>query len=145
MKLDYFGTVNDNGELRITHRAKFDEDLKKYFTGKHVEITIQKKRKKRSLMQNNFYWGVVIPILYEGWKDMGHDTSKEQIHEFNLKEFNFIEVVNEKTGEVKRMPQSSTVMTTSQFMDFLSSIQRFAAEFLNIQIPDPNEDLKLEL
>lgn len=82
MKIEYFGSVNDNGELRITHRAKFDSDIKKYFTGKHVEIIIQKKRKKRSLSQNNYYWGIVIPIVHKGFIDLGNECSKEDVHDF---------------------------------------------------------------
>lgn len=53
--------------------------------------------------------------------------------------------MNEKTGEIKNFPQSTTVITTSQFMDYIASIQRFAAEFLGCIVPNPGEDLTLPL
>ena len=32
-------------------------------------------------------------------------------------------------------------MTTSQFMDYIVDIQKWSAEFLNVQIPNPNEEI----
>ena len=145
MKLEYWGEVNENGILRITNRKKLDSDLAKYFTGKHVEITIQKRRKKRSLPQNSYYWGIVVPIVQQGFIDLGNECSKEDVHEFLKAKFNYKEIVNEKTGEIISFPQSTASITTSQFMDYIAEIQRFGSEFLSVRIPDPNEDLKLEL
>jgi len=145
MKVEYFGEVNSEGQLKITNRKKFDADLLKYFTGKQIEITVQKKKKFRSNMQNAYYWGVVVPIIKQGLIDMGNECSNNDVHEFLKAKFNFKELVNQTTGEVVNVPQSTANITTSAFMDYIASIQKFAAEFLNSYVPDPNEDLKLEL
>jgi len=36
-------------------------------------------------------------------------------------------------------------MTTSQFMDFVAYVQQWAAEFLGVDIPNPNEEILLNL
>ena len=39
------------------------------FEGKEIIITIDKAKKTRSNNQNNFYWGVCIPLIQSGLKD----------------------------------------------------------------------------
>jgi hypothetical protein len=36
-------------------------------------------------------------------------------------------------------------MTTSEFMDFIVNIQKWSAEFLQVDIPNPNEQTTLNL
>jgi hypothetical protein len=140
MKLTYFGTVNQ-GVLRITNRKRFDSDLQN-FEGKQVELTLTKKSKKRSLMQNNSYWGYMIPMIKDGLKAMGIESGEIEIHEFLKGRFNNKQVVN-PDGLFIELPLSTTTLTTTEFMAYFASIQQWAAEFLNIQIPDPNTQTNL--
>jgi len=107
-----------------------------------VEIS---KANKRSNPQNAYYWSVVVSLMKKGFEDLGHDTTLEETHEFLKAKFNFKEIVNQGTGEVNQIPLSTTRLTKSEFSEYIEKIQRFAAEFLNIQIPNPNEVLKLDL
>jgi hypothetical protein len=98
-----------------------------------------KKAGKRSLNSNAYYWGCVIEYQREGFKGIGYDWSKEQVHEFNKAEFNYTEVINPATGEVKRLPVSTAELSNDQFNNvFLERVKLFCAEWLNTYIPDPS-------
>ena len=79
MKYLFHAKVKD-GNARIVRRKDFDE-LIKSFEGKELTITIEKKKNNRSILQNNYYWGVVIPMLREGMKEHGMNVTKEECHE----------------------------------------------------------------
>ena len=38
---------------------------------------------------------------------------------------------------------TSSEMTTTDFMEYINEVQKWSAEFLNVDIPDPNEELTL--
>ena len=140
--LTYSGKVK-NGELKIVNRSQFNRELE-YFEGKDVEVQVRKKRKKRSLMQNAYYFGVVVPCVVEGLKDVGYRVNRELTHEFLKSKFAREEIVNEETSEVLSIIGSTAKMTTSKMMDYFAEITQWAAEFLNIQIPLPGEQTKID-
>lgn len=148
MKLKYYA-VAQNGRLKITNRNGLVEDLLA-MDGKQLVVTIEKKRKSRSLQQLRYYWGVVVPIVRSGLIDAGWEREKvnssEMVHEvlktlFCPKD----EMYNEQTGEVMELPPTTTGLSTTGMMAYFSDIQRWAAEFLNIHIPDPGEQVLMDL
>ena len=143
MKLIFLGKVVD-GRLKIVRESDFKEAVRS-FDGKEVQIVIEKKKKARSLLQNAYYFAVCIPMVREGLKDTGWKLSKEDTHEFLKDKFLFKEVVNENTGELKNIKIGSSELTTVQFMDYIADIQQFASEYLSINIPEPGEQLTVEL
>lgn len=114
------------------------------FEGKECFFTIEKVKKTRSNQQNRFLWGVVIPIVQQGLKDCtGEYRTAENIH-YNILLKMFApekEIINIDSGECITEKISSSEMTTSQFMDYIVDIQKWSAEFLNVQIPNPNEEI----
>lgn len=101
------------------------------------EMTL-KRLNKRSLQSNAYYWACVVEYEQEGFKNIGYDWSKEQVHEFNKAEFNYIEVVNPQTGEIKRAPSTTTDLSNHEFSQvFIERIKLFSAEWLNTYIPEP--------
>ena len=143
MKIKYNGKVTDKG-LYIYNRAKFDEDIQ-LFNGKEVTVTVEKKKRNRSLSQNSYYWGVVVPMVRQGLIDVGYKVGLEDAHVFIRDEFSYKELVNEKTGEVLKTKQSTKNMSTTEFIVYLEQIQIWSAEFLGVVIPDPNEQLMIEI
>lgn len=117
-----------------------------HFEGKNVVITFSKPKKSRSNNQNAYYWGVVINLVQQGLVDAtGELRSTNDIH-YNILLPMFApinDIVNKDTGEVINERITSSAMTTTQFMEYIISIQQWAAEFLNINIPDPNQELTL--
>ena len=134
----------ENGTLKFKQRSTVLSDIAQMKDGDYV-MTIERKRRKRSLMQNAYYWGVVVPLVKEGLLDVGYRMTMEDTHEFLKGRFNIVEKVNEKTGEILKSVGSTSQMSTSQMMDYFAEITQWAVEYLGIQIPQPNEQLKIEL
>jgi len=139
MKLKFAAKVVD-GTLKVSRRSEFVEALNG-FEGKEITITVEKKKKERSLQQNAYYWGVVIPLTQTGLIETGNKFSKEETHELLKYKFLQQEKVNEETGEIFKYLGGSSELTTTQFMEYILDIQQWAAEYLNIQVPSPNEQL----
>lgn len=123
------------------------KDTIKSLEGKKVLITIEKLKKTRSLEQNAYYYGAVLPLVQNGLHDAtGQMKTTEQIH-YNILLKMFApenEIVNVETGEFITERLSSSEMTTTQFMEYIMEIQKWAAEFLGIDIPNPNEKTTLQ-
>ena len=134
----------ENGTLKFKQRSTVLSDIAQMRDGEYV-MTIERKRRKRSLMQNAYYWGVVVPLVKEGLLDVGYRMTTEAVHEYLKGQFSITEIVNERTGEVLKSIGSTSEMTTSQMMDYFAEITQWAAEYLNVQIPQPNEQLKIEI
>lgn len=132
------GTLKRNRNLII--------DAINSFEGKDLLITFEKVSKKRSNNQNSYYWGVIIPIIKNCIKEnWGEIWTKEKTHEFCKMQFNFIEKINEETGEIIRIPKSTSENTTTTQEEFHIEIINFVLEWFNTVIPLPNENLTLEL
>ncbi len=53
--------------------------------------------------------------------------------------FNFAEIVNESTGEIIKMPLSTTTLSTVDYNNYLEKCRSFAYDFFGITIPLPDE------
>lgn len=133
-----------NGILK-RNRNQILETIKS-FEGKDLLITFEKPKKQRSNNQNRYYHGVLIPILQNCIKESwGEIWSREKTHDFCKLQFNFIERVNESTGEIVRVPKSTTENTTTDQEDLHFEIRNFIREWFNTEVPLPNEDITLNL
>ena len=136
--------VDDSGVIR--KNRKLLADAFKHFAGKEIEVIIKRKYKSRSLPQNNFYWAVTLPffqnLFHEAW---GEIRPIEEIHEILKATCNYTEIPNPSTGEVQRIPRSTTELTTSEWMDFELQMDQFARDFFNATLPKPNEQTTLNL
>ena len=136
--------VDENGNLK--RNRKFIADAIKSFSGKEIEIIIKRKYKQRSNPQSAFYWSWTLPffqqLFNEAW---GEIRPIEEIHEILKATCNYIELPNPATGEVHRIPRSTTELTTSGWMDFELQMDQFARDFFNATLPKPNEQTTLEL
>lgn len=142
MKLEFFGKVDD-GRLHIYNRNAFISLLKN-FNGKEIKISIERKKKTRSCPQNRYYWGCIIPAIQQGlFETQGEWISIDEVHEFLKQNFNYKEIVNDKTGEVLRLGITTTDKSTLEFEEYMDKCRQFADEYLNIIIPLPNEQANL--
>lgn len=133
-----------NGNLK-RNRSQILETIKS-FEGKDVLITFEKPKKKRSNNQNSYYWGIIVPITKQAIKsEWGEIWNSQKVHDFYKMQFNTIEIVNHKTGEVINVPKSTTENTTTDQEEFHFEIREFLKEWFNIECPLPNEDLTLDL
>ena len=140
--IEYNGSVDSDSKLHINNRKAFIADLKR-FAGKSVEIVVKLKRSTRSSQQNRYYWGIVVPLVMQGLIELGHDVNKQDTHEFIKANFNYEEIVNKDTGELFRMTKSTARLNKNDFGVMIEKLKVFASEYLNVYIPEPNEDLQL--
>lgn len=141
MKLTFTGYTKD-GQVFFRNQKNISSEI--INSGwKEFDITVEKKKKKRSQYQNAYYWGVVVALIRERFIQLGHDVSIEETHSYLKQEFNYKESVNEDTGDIRRFPMSSTELTTSQFCDYIARIQKFASEILDLYIPEPGTQLSM--
>lgn len=118
----------------------------RHFNGKDVIFTISKAKKERSNQQNRYYWGICLPLIQNGLLEAtGELRTAENIHYRILLPLFApeIELVNKDTGECVNERLTSSEMTTTQFMEYIMEIQKWSAEFLGIDIPNPNEETTL--
>ena len=137
MKRIYF---NKTDPPLISSFRLLDETLRNLPIGDYV-ITITPNRKTRSNQQNAYLWGIVYPSVLFGLQDAGWEiTNEEQVHEYCKQAFAAREVINKDTGEVISLPNSTARMQTAEFNVYVDKIKAFALEYLNITIPEPNEE-----
>jgi len=121
--------VVDDGQMEANSITR--ERLEKWlfgYTGK-LYATYDKRKPKRSLNINRYYWGVVLPVVSE---DTGH--TKEELHTLFKSMFLVIEIRKVLDKDV-RIIRSTTDLTTGEFMQYLDKI---AAE-VDIQLPNPED------
>ena len=126
--------LHPNGDPQVIqnlYQAITNRDAEKSW-----EVIIKPYRKNRSLDQNNYYWGVVLPtIQYVIQESRGEHYSTEDLHEWFRDKFLPHRVITIK-GETKAVQPSTSKLTIKEFSDYLESIIQFAAES-GIVIPDP--------
>ena len=140
MKLHFVGTV-DKGILHLSNRKDFDRALQG-FEGKRIEGYIWRQRKRKSAFQNAYLWGLVYPVLLAGFKDAGHeDIDIDMIHRWAKERFidkEGFEIASPISGEMISLRKSTKKMTTTEMMGYIAALQKFGAEFLGVNIPDPD-------
>lgn len=145
MKITAKGHIK-NGKL-VINKSELPVFLHKISTQKNkpVNVTIE-AGSKRSEQQNKYYWGVVVELIRLAINEInGENFTKEDIHDF-LKE-RFLEglEIHAATGELLNIRKSTTDNTTTKQEEYHEQCRQFAAEYLNIEIPLPNEKLTLNL
>lgn len=146
----YSGWIKD-GELIIDHYSHFKNEiqLQKDCT---IEIIVRRKVKKRSLNQNAYYWGVVIPAIQKAIKELGERlnlnetenwlidflaaTDSEFTHTFLKNKFIERLHVDEYTGEIIEVKPSTRKLNKENFSEYLEKVIQFANEVLEIEIPE---------
>lgn len=127
--------VIESGRLRVRNRHFLTTALAAMRDG-DVELRIERKRAARSLNQNAWYWGVIVEMLAE---HTGY--TPDEIHE--VLKAKFIPkrlALADGNGEIKDefvIGGTTTRMNTLEFGEYCEAIRRWAAEDLDVVIPDP--------
>ena len=129
MKLKSFRAVVDEPyKIRILNRESFDKFLNEFEEGTILELVV-KEVENRTQLQNSYYWGQVIGSPSIEGSLMSSETfqgyTKQELHEALKEKF-----------EVK----STAGMEQEEFTEYINKIIRWAAEFAEIYIKEP-EDL----
>lgn len=125
-----FEATVESGRIKPKDPARFHSYIAS-LNGKKIEVIIRKGKRIRSISENKYYWGVVIPIYQEflGFID------KTSVHESLLAEY---AVANREPGKPLRIARSSA-MTTIEFEAYMSWLRTWGLQQWGIYIPEPNE------
>ncbi len=126
----FYGAVKD-GRIVLdteTMKTRFQDRLRN-LEGKKIQLSVNRYTKRRSLNQNNYYWGAIIPMIAEqvGMLD-------EEVHE--ALRLMFLKDNTKRLGTIK----STSELSKGEFAEYLIDIQNWAIPFLGIEKwPDPEE------
>lgn len=147
-ELTYYGEVTDSGEIRLPKKMR--TELKQVFAGKNIEVTVRRKRKRRSSPQLRYYWGCIVRDITGTLRDLDPETgwTAEMVHDVLKNKFlpsvrEWREFVNDETGEAIREPMTTTKLTTTEEEMYHDHCRKWAAEFFGISIALPNEQVEL--
>jgi len=121
-------------------RATFDS-----FKGDRVEVIIQKAKRKRSSKQNQYLHGVVIPMITDRIKFLGTRITQAKVKELLKFELLKDELPIGSDGKFITTIKGTSELTTIEFNEFIDNCVIWASETLDIQIPMPKEQIKLEI
>ena len=136
-----------NGEI-IPEQPLIVSDKLKSFHDKEVEITI-KKTNSRTNPQNRYYWGVVVHMVTERFKELGYTKTdlydatisapltRSDVHEFLRNEFLTDDLIDKEGELIGTLSKSTTSLSTDEFVKYLDNVRDWGAISLDIDIPDP--------
>ena len=125
--------INKNCKLPDTVQLSLDVYLQAT-EDKLISITYQAVKPTRSLLQNKYYWGVVIAMLS---KEIGY--SPEAMHEYMKEQFLTPIKVDMPDGGELEWRASTADLTTELFDSYIQKIRIWAGDFLSLDIPLPNQ------
>ena len=140
--VEHFASFKD-GKLRC---PSFASAIREFAAkGCAVVLTIEEFKDKRSNQANRYYFGVVVDLIHRALKESGWDITKEGTHE--LLRFRFLRENRPigEDGEFVTTVRSTTELDRQEFGDYIEACCRFAAEYLNVVIPGPNEQVAMEV
>jgi hypothetical protein len=127
------------GKLYIRNRRAFDGQIAQLREGIELEVTVKRQRATRSQQQNRYYWGVVMQMLSE---HTGY--TPDEMHEFcKMKFIPKRLAVQDGNGVIKDefvLGGSTRELNTIDFGEYVDSVRQWAAEDLDVVIPDPDEE-----
>lgn len=101
-------------------------------------IEVSKYRKDRSNKQNRFYFGNFMQSQMDCFKERwGYSYNKDQIHNWNKANFWSDERINNETGEVIKMPASSSDNTTVEWEEKMDIMRSWFMEHMDWPLPFP--------
>jgi len=99
--------------------------------GELVEVTAEKQRRHRTSPQNNYYFGVVLKMIGDHCGYRGAEEI-DALHQEMRRRF------LPKRGSLS-IPVSTTSLNTVEMNEYIDSIKQWAAEELQLYIPEPDE------
>lgn len=140
-KLELTGYIDDYGKITIHHKPALEEWARQN-PGRNILVKFEKRGAKRSLPQNRYYHGIVVQSVMLGLREIGYSLSHDETHFFLKQKFNPIQVPG-NGGAVIELPGTTTQLNKIEFSEYIERIAQWTAEYLSIEIPAANADLKM--
>ena len=146
MKKVTVAIINDNcSSFKPVNREIFINDLQMFGPGERIKVTLETYFRQRSLKQNG--------VLHWYCDELSQECSMEPEKFKELMKYKFLrrpvlnkmgeEIVDESTGEVEWYVPSTTELDTKEMAEFTENIRMWGLEFLNYELPLPDENYKI--
>jgi hypothetical protein len=131
---------NGGLDLSCADFKLFCATVERYSNSHRVAVDIKVVKdapRKRSIKQNSFYWGHILPIIADCMsEDIGERVSVQECHEVLKAKFLNCEFVSKSTGELFAYVKSTTDLTRSEFTEYIDQVSAWAINFYDL-----NKDL----
>jgi hypothetical protein len=109
--------------------------------GKRLIVSLKEQKRRRSLNQNAYYWGCVLPPLVAMFREAGNNVDAEDVHSY-LKEHvgKLKQIFVTSDGEILTGAGSTAKLSTVEMEVYLEKVRAWAAEH-GVAIPLPNESV----
>lgn len=126
------------GRLTIENRKRLIDLVLAAKDGQY-RLTLSRNYPIRSINENNYYWGTVIPAFMRGYKDEnGIETNEETAHWLLAKYCNGKSIPF--GNEIEIVGQSTSKLVTVEYEAYLERCRHLIAEFYNIEVMMPEKD-----
>ena len=145
MRVEIYADLDADGQMSDRKKREVRDALKT-FAGKRVVVSVDRKYNRRSNSQNRFFHGVVLQVIGDALIEAGYNEARsaEWVKDFVKVNCLTQDVITED-GQVFKSIRKTSELTTSEFNDLIATVQQWAAENLGVYVPDPNEQLEIEL
>jgi len=124
----HFGHVNEDMTLEFFDVIAWKQELLNH-KGKDVSVTVSRKRKRRSVNQND-YFHAVICVMFSEEMGCSPDEAKEAL------KFHFL---RKKSNTGLEYCRKTSELSTVEFEEFCSKCRMLGSEMFGAYIPLPNE------
>lgn len=109
--------------------------------GKEVKITIAEHKKQRSRLQNNFYFGFIVPEVKNWLFEQGTNLTLDETHDWIVKRiWKYGEYLSMPDGSMYEKRKSSTQANTKLWADFQDITYCWFAE-RGLVLPEPEKEI----
>jgi hypothetical protein len=85
----------------------------------------------------------VIRIIKDELNNQGWNLTDKDVHEMMKLRFLKTDIINLNTGEVLSMLKSTSGLTTTEEMEYITDVSTWGKENLGCKIPEPNEQIQI--
>lgn len=125
--------VNVNGTFPRTESSKISDYMHRT-QGKFIRIDFTAVKHTRSLLQNAYWWSVIVSMLSE---ELGYEP--DIMHEILKRMFLPTRVCAMPSGEDIKIPKGTSELDSIEFEELCLSARIWAKDFLSMNIPLPNQ------
>lgn len=129
--------VDDQGVLRPADPVAWRAYLNRQ-KGRDVWITVKRQTRHHTDNQRAYYHGVVVEDVANHIGE-GHDEAHELLKERSQVLEKYRRRIEMLDGKELTLGKSTKHLTTEQYAEYVDETKRWAAEFLGLYIPDPNQ------
>jgi hypothetical protein len=138
MRAQSFEGIISNGRLPRPVSQEIAGILRK-LEGKKAAITIAQARKRRSLNQNAYWFGMLNKYAVPVFRDYGDNWDEFSVHEYVMGELGYVETLVKPGGALFKVRKSSRNFSTKEWEEFMERARAFLLVEHGISLPFPNE------